>query len=60
MYFVHLAPSVQIAYVSTLRKWYSTIIGLPGFYSGSFKAIFMNVVKMKNVENHYLVVWLLM
>lgn len=39
--------SKRLPHVSTLRKWYSTINGLPGFSSESFKAISMKVEEMK-------------
>lgn len=39
--------SKSLPHVSTLRKWYSTVNGLPGFSSESFRAIAMKVEEMK-------------
>lgn len=39
--------SKSLPHVSTLRKWYSTINGLPGFSSESFKAIAIKVEEMR-------------
>ncbi|KAE9524265.1 hypothetical protein AGLY_015304, partial [Aphis glycines] len=39
--------SKSLPHVSTLSKWYSTINGLPEFFSKSFKVISMKVEEMK-------------
>lgn len=45
--------SKALPHVSTIRKWYSTVDGLPGFTSESFNAISIKVKEMKNGKQLY-------